>query len=505
MPVIPLPQRWRVFAPKLLIAICVFTSIALFTLIFRPNALVFETPLSEDGFYMLSVTRYLALGRGLTIDGVHWTNGFQPLLTVLLVPIYWLTKGELYQSLRGVIMVHWLTHLVTAWLVARIVAHYLQKEDKLTRHVSSLFAAVLWLTSRHVIINNYNALETGFVLMFEAGAWYLYVGRWRQTRLGQVAFGIVLGLMVLARIDSALLVVLVAAGELVFGNDSLRGRVVRSLFIVVVAVVVSSPWWLYNLTFFGSLMPTSGSAQSLPFSPTRFKPMFEALLQNAVPFVHYSGIEGNVKIALQLGVGVVVLVLFAMQLRKHNAPVHANAILGIMLGFVALLAGYYIYTSFAYYFYARYLAPLMLIAIVVTGIAVGAMPRLHMPALLGSVALALIAALTVYRYSTVLGDSSNKNYTDQYTLIQAYVPPNERVAAGQSGTIGYFREGVTNLDGKVNQSALNYRGRMWEYLDQEKITWYCDWSDSYWLGLNPEANGWQLVARRGNYLLYRRV
>ena len=112
--------------------------------------------------------------------------------------------------------------------------------------------------------------------------------------------------------------------------------------------------------------------------------------------------------------------------------------------------------------------------------------------------------LSVYRYCTQLGESSNKNYTDQYALIQANVPPDQMVSAGQSGTLGYFRDHVLNLDGKVNQEALNYRGRIWAYLDAEKINWYCDWS-TIWIEPNPETRGWKLVGRKGYFMLYQRV
>ena len=40
-------------------------------------------PLTEDGYYSLSVARNLAAGKGMTIDGANLTNGFQPLFTMI--------------------------------------------------------------------------------------------------------------------------------------------------------------------------------------------------------------------------------------------------------------------------------------------------------------------------------------------------------------------------------------------------------------------------------------
>ena len=80
------------------------------------------------------------------------------------------------------------------------------------------------------------------------------------------------------------------------------------------------------------------------------------------------------------------------------------------------------------------------------------------------------------------------------------------MAAGQSGTLGYFRAGVVNLDGKVNAEALVYQSRMWEYLAQGRARWLCDWP-SYvraYLGDRPEQHGWKLVGRNGEFVLYHR-
>ena len=60
--------------------------------------------------------------------------------------------------------------------------------------------------------------------------------------------------------------------------------------------------------------------------------------------------------------------------------------------------------------------------------------------------------------------ASSPMYAVQLPLVREGVPDGEVVAAGQSGTLGYFRDNVLNLDGKVNPEALQYRGRMREYL-----------------------------------------
>src|ERR671917_1932083 len=54
----------------------------------------------EDAYYALSVTRHVALGDGVTADGIHDTNGFQPLWVALNVPLYVLAGGDRIAGLR---------------------------------------------------------------------------------------------------------------------------------------------------------------------------------------------------------------------------------------------------------------------------------------------------------------------------------------------------------------------------------------------------------------------
>src|SRR5438128_4694022 len=53
-------------------------ALATLSLALRPAGSVFLIPLSEDGYYAMAIARNIAAGRGITIDGVTATNGFQP-------------------------------------------------------------------------------------------------------------------------------------------------------------------------------------------------------------------------------------------------------------------------------------------------------------------------------------------------------------------------------------------------------------------------------------------
>jgi hypothetical protein len=123
------------------------------------------------------------------------------------------------------------------------------------------------------------------------------------------------------------------------------------------------------------------------------------------------------------------------------------------------------------------------------------MPMLALPVLVGARA-AWHGSLT--HFGTIM-------FWDQLELVRANVPPEEWVAAGQSGTLGFFRPRVLNMDGKVNPEARAYAGHATDYLKARGVRWFVDWE---WylhraLGPDPERLGWVKVGERRNFLLYR--
>ncbi len=96
-------------------------------------------------------------------------------------------------------------------------------------------------------------------------------------------------------------------------------------------------------------------------------------------------------------------------------------------------------------------------------------------------------------------------FWQQLQLVREHVPDEDWVAAGQSGTLGFFRPHVLNMDGKVNPEAHAYAGHGTDYLRAKGVRWFVDWE---WyvhraLGPEPERLGWVKIAERRNFLLYR--
>ncbi len=280
--------------PALWLAVfCGAIALGLAWLPFRSNDLIAGKPLSEDGFYVLSVARNIATGHGVTIDGVEPTNGFQPLFALATTPAFIVSPQSRFVALRIVLGLHWLVYLATALLLGLIARDMFDDEE--FRSARFWLTAFLYLASLHAFAVHFNGLETGLAMMLYALAWRVYQIRGAETLANAAIIGALLGLTVLARIDASLLVAVFCI------HLAIRRRIARAAIVATTAVVVSAPWWAYNLAAFGSLMPSSGTAQmGSDVSIHRVGRALDAAAQAAQPML-YAGHSERLWMSLARG------------------------------------------------------------------------------------------------------------------------------------------------------------------------------------------------------------
>ncbi len=534
--------------------LAVLLAIILFALVLRPAAHVYDMPMTEDGYYALSVARNLAQGHGLTIDGTTLTNGFQPLFTILEAGAFWISGGNEILAMRLVMALGWLFHVAGAVVVASLARDAWPGrrpggEAVLETKLRFWLAAFLYLAAPLMLNHAYNGLETGCTIFF-----YALAARWMQTGrdrswTGLAGFGAIIGFLVLARIDAGFVAAALGLNELRRAwKGGLVHMIARGAVLGGVALLVSSPWWLYNTIYFGSPMPTSGTAQQAwGLEWLRFEYADWALRVVLMPWLflgaHESDLSLNIPIPFEPGymtltaigflrtlvLAVIAVVLWRAwrrgTLRRDLDAAPADEAASAQrtlefaacfgLAFAALIA-YYLFSFAAYWFYYRYFAPVALVGFIVAPI-LGARlllaPHGRSPALvISSLLTTQLAGFAGFAMIGV-GLGGNTVYHDQVALVRDHVPATDLVAAGQAGTLGFFRERVVNTDGKVNRGALAYQDHMWDYLRAHDIKWFVDWPYyvNKYLGVPldpktdrplPEANGWRLVAERNYFFLY---
>ncbi|MBL8807280.1 MAG: hypothetical protein JNN22_10580 [Rhodospirillales bacterium] len=520
--------------------------------VFRDAAVVHGPPLTEDGYYALAVARNLAHGLGMTIDGETLSNGFQPLFTVIESLAFTLGGTSETLCLRFVFLFAWLFHVAGALMCAAFVRDlWPAPNGSEERDLRGPLAAIFYLGSPLLFGHAYNGLATGCVLFF-----YLTTLRHLQTGgaetpRGRLVLGVLIGLLVLARIDAAFFAVAIGL-HLLWANRHAGAfaAVLRAGIVAGVALAVSGPWWAYNILDFGSFLPTSGEAlQATGLTPARAHYALWALRAVFMPWLFFGQMDDHIGYATSLpyywGFGyisaastlrlvLIALLGFALWRAVRNrafagdlaalrsADMHEArrglAGLGLLAAAMVPLVVYYTFFFGSYWFYYRYFMPVAILPFVAAPIVVARLRFAAAGRARGFASAAVLAAgLQAFLWPTLAyaGWTFNPEavYFDQVKLVAANVPADDVVAAGQSGTLGYFRAHVVNTDGKVNLDALHFKGRIWEYLRRRGIGWYVDWPFyvNRHLGVPldpatglpvPAGNGWKVVAQRNGFYLY---
>lgn len=504
--------------------IVVFLAVASASLIFRPSESVPDRPFTEDGFYSLSVSRNIGLGKGIVTGGDIPTNGFQPLFTFLCAPVFAVAGADRLLSLRLIMLVQWSFFLGTGFLLGSVARAFVCQDSDHAGEIAFWAAAALWFSSIHGYLQAFNGLETGCVLFLYALTWRVYQYIDHETRSSQVLIGVLLGLTVLARIDAAFLVCLVCLHHAVRHGRAVPGRsgVAGAAVIGATALAVSLPWWLYNLFEFHALTPTSGLAQQdWEFSWSRIVAAFDALMDNGLPFVYLAMLRhklGAVADAAALA-GVLFAGFFLAQHRipifscsdsagRFTAPQRKTLIFGgLLVLHSGILVCWYTASSLATPFYSRYFSPLMIPTIVLSGLVIARVfswwPRM-VSAALGTLAVGMVGVIA--GFTGGFGYVGSFYYREQVRLVNAHVPEGELVGAGQSGTLGYFRDAVINLDGKVNPDALAHQADLPSYVAKLNLRWVCD--EPYYvrriIGENEPGADWHLIDKRERFILVKR-
>ncbi|MFN4985626.1 MAG: hypothetical protein ACK5GI_05725 [Ignavibacteria bacterium] len=479
--------------------------VLLFALAFRGSEFIANNPLQEDGYYSLTVARNIALGKGLTIDGSMQTSGFQPLVTTASSLCFVASGGDRILGLRFYLVLSLIVHAFAAWVFARVVARLVSEDDANTW----VPAVHLWyLTSLYMFTMHFNGLETG-VLLLGYGLLLLHLLAMPAdaSRSWSIKLGVLLGLMILTRID-----VLVPASALMLwllaGNQTMRKRDV-GLAVVCMGLIIL-PWFAYVYNTFGTIMPSGGAAQtSMVFTTERIEQAFMNIAETLVPFTFlrfhlFSTFWGEVVRAVAFLVLVPTLWRTLRDLRGAISTNAKAAIRALAIG-IAAMCSYYALINFATWHYTRYFAP---IAYVVSLLGLVAILRSPLQSRIKHLVVASYAALFLAVVGSMLlgKGAGNEMIVDQLALVQSYVSADYPVASGQTGTLGFMRERVLNIDGKVNHEALRRRESIPEYLAERNVHWFCDEPEliERFLGHDWQQRGWRIIGQKGNFVLLHR-
>ncbi|NWF90014.1 MAG: hypothetical protein HXY50_11215 [Ignavibacteriaceae bacterium] len=440
-----------------------------------------EKPITEDGYYALTVAWNIGSGKGITYNYSGETTGFQPLYVFLLSVIAKALNifgwGKI-EFVRAVLLFSGLLLLIFLLVIRNISKFLLAAYDN--KYVG-LLSTLLVLFNYKVFLNFFNGLETGLYLIFiSLTIFYSIRIISNDLKLGNLFYlGLLLGLTTLARIDF----VLPAFLFLVYLVYKRKMKLIQFAYVIFIYSLLLIPWLIYVFSVTHSFIPTSVLVQSAVPSFYEFHYRVDQLVHSVLnPFVpfYFTGLKST--ILFYIPSIFILLVLYKIFLaEKHIYKLEQIRIFYIWgLSFIPLIIVYGIYSSVPYFFF-RYLSFLLVFTLPILITMLGDYFVNHRKELVPSIILLAIILFSVNCYVGLFSARKGSSLAVRADFLIKNIPTGQKIGIFQSGIAGFYSEDVVNLDGKMNFKALEYakKGVLDKYIDSLKIDILLEWKEGF--------------------------
>ena len=220
----------------------------------------------DDALFYLVIGRNVVAGNGLTFSQVMPTNGFQPLWQIAVTGIIWLTDVAGVTSpsaqLRVVVALSWVLLAIGMLIVDRLLS-------ELGVQPTGRFVALLGILAFLGGPGFTLATEASLVLV-TASAALVAARRLVAAEAGlpvatTIATGVLLGLLVLSRLDTVFLALTVVVAIVMPGRHRpLPTRLGEAAITGVVAGAIVMPYLAWNVATYDRIMPIAGAIKVDP-------------------------------------------------------------------------------------------------------------------------------------------------------------------------------------------------------------------------------------------------
>ena len=421
---------------------------------FMPDRWLFAS-VPDDAFYYFQIARNIAGGVGSTFDGINKTNGYHPLWMICCSTVA-LLKDATIEGGAAFARAMLTFQLLLGGSAYALLAVVLAQAGVRLALVGLL---LLFGANPYTVYGFTDGMESGAVLLFCA-AFVATCLRWRPSETAvevrDVAFGALLGIGFLARLDLALLAV--ASGVAAFamiGWRTPRAILAKGAAWGVPFLLTFVVYTFLNSRTFDSLTPISGALKSSFPVPT----LNTVALRGHFPAIVF---------------GILVVAGGVWLARDLSAPRERRFLSLAVAVFVAMHLGHTIFFTrwgvHAWHFTAVWLL----------GATVAAMLGDRLPQLRGTAVAAIAAVLFVVSIAgqiVFLRGREDRAFQarsfDAAAWARDHVLPGRAIGMSDCGAFGFALGGlVVNLDGVVNnrayQEALITRG-LGEYLREQGV------------------------------------
>lgn len=475
----------------LLLAIAVGLIIRLY-LSWLDIKILIDKVLYDDAFIFFTLARNMASGNGVSFDGLSQTNGFHPLFTLLLVPIFKFNFADINTPVHIALTMLSVFNVLTAIFIFKIV-------EMLGSRKAGLFAALLWLFNPSVVMIMFTGVEAGLYAFLISITIFCYLRmrlRNQYTIRDMLILGILVGVTFLGRTDAIFLFIAIFLdlGYKLFRQSRLSATTLSRVAIYsLAALAVVSPWLIWNLVNFGTIMQTSGQAtryfahQNYIFTQGT-NPSIYILMRLASNISAMVGtifgylIQANFLLVFATGL-IAGIILAQIVISGNRTRDWKMGNLNFALLFVISLVAFY--ALWQWFFMAWYFMSILLVATLYIGLGADCIARIINLKKYISPNKALILTLVLMGllfglkspYTWQVGNSDPGHHTALYQMgvyASVNVPENERITVIESGLVGYYsRRTVINLDGYVDNAAAeaNMNHQTLEYIEKQGITY----------------------------------
>ncbi|MCK5243476.1 hypothetical protein KAR34_13590 [bacterium] len=483
---------------KALLFLGIFALFTRLLLAWQPveNLLIFTV--SDDMYYYLTLARRFVSGEGLTFDGLSRTNGFHPLYFLLCSLVL---KLQLARELTThlLLTLSSMFGVLTAYLIYCIV-------QQVTRNKFLGFLAfALYGFNPYVVALDLNGMETALYGLLLACSVYLYLRLRiaRSTKLWEWGLlGVTVGLTFLARTEGIFFPFLVAGDGLwrVFRRDISKAQLIHYAVALLAALLVTSPWLLWNIFNFGTIEQDSGKI--FPYIAQLHFEKYHGYQAGAIDYLKeiIRNIAWNVYILGNMLLGIpytvpkrylvffLLIPFFVLGFMLGRFPwswkkVKGHwGIFGFGIAYAVLMFCYYSIhhrASFWRYFYAMLIVLLPVFCLWLSGFDWKMKKQAAITTVVG-----VVVYLSLSTYAMIVKQTQHPQQTIMYQAaiwMQDNIPTPARVGAFNAGIYGFWSDRtVINLDGVANNDILaNMKNKtLGEYFQKRKITYLCEFEST---------------------------
>jgi len=234
--------------------------------IFSSEYIVADWFTTDDAFYYFKIAENMTKGEGITFDGLSKTNGFHPLWMIIITPLFYLARFDVFLPLRGIITLQMFFAVGTGLLFFSFL------KQECSNYVAFIMS-LAWVLIPEIQNTTSNGTEACINAFFITLFW-LKISKLdplfetnRANFRKIFSLGVVALLLVLSRLDNVYLIFPVGLWLIYLFLKGRNGRegglnlkeLIRVEFLFFAPTVgVLLGYLLFNYFYFDTLMPLSG-------------------------------------------------------------------------------------------------------------------------------------------------------------------------------------------------------------------------------------------------------